>query len=220
MNAFQYLARNWPEVSQKVLQHLGIVGVAVAGSLVIGLLLGIVVSRPRLRAVGNVVIAITGVAQSIPSIAVIALIFVYTGIGPRTAIIALMMYGVVPILFNVSSAMVLVPPDMREAAMGMGMTPLQVLMRVELPLAAQSIMAGLRTTVTIDVSTATVASVVGAGGIGDIIFIGLSVVRPDMIIAGTLLVACIAILSDLLLALFQKSVVSRGLSASSQEGGA
>ena len=76
-------------------------------------------------------------------------------------------------------------------------------------------MAGLRTTVTIDVSTATVASVVGAGGLGDIIFVGLSVVRPDMIVAGTLLVAAIAVLSDLLLALFQKSVVSRGLSASS-----
>jgi len=214
VNAFRYMAQNWPEVSQKILQHLGIVGIAVTGSLIIGLILGIVVSRPRLQAVGRVIIAITGIMQSIPSVAVIALIFVYTGIGPRTAIIALTAYGVVPILFNVSSAMLLVPPDMREAAAGMGMTPLQVLMRVELPLAAQSIMAGLRTTVTIDVSTATVASVVGAGGLGDIIFVGLSVVRPDMIIAGTLLVASIAVLSDLLLALFQKSVVSRGLSTS------
>jgi osmoprotectant transport system permease protein len=76
-------------------------------------------------------------------------------------------------------------------------------------------MAGLRTTVTIDVSTATVASVIGAGGLGDIIFVGLSVVRPDMIMAGTLLVASIAILSDVLLALLQKSVVSRGLSIQS-----
>jgi osmoprotectant transport system permease protein len=209
------MVQNWPEVGQKILQHLGIVAVAVSGSLVIGLVLGIVVSRPRLQAVGRGIIAITGIMQSIPSIAVIALIFVYTGIGPRTAIIALTTYGVVPILFNVSSAMLLVPSDMREAAAGMGMTPLQVLLRVELPLAAQSIMAGLRTTVTIDVSTATVASVVGAGGLGDIIFVGLSVVRPDMIVAGTLLVAAIAVLSDLLLALFQKSVVSRGLSASS-----
>jgi osmoprotectant transport system permease protein len=209
------MVHNWPEVGQKILQHLGIVAVAVSGSLVIGLALGILVSRPRLQAVGRGIIAITGIMQSIPSIAVIALIFVYTGIGPRTAIIALTTYGVVPILFNVSSAMLLVPSDMREAAAGMGMTPLQVLLRVELPLAAQSIMAGLRTTVTIDVSTATVASVVGAGGLGDIIFVGLSVVRPDMIVAGTLLVAAIAVLSDLLLALFQKSVVSRGLSASS-----
>lgn len=215
MNAFGYMVQNWPEVGQKILQHLGIVAVAVSGSLVIGLALGILVSRPRLQAVGRGIIAITGIMQSIPSIAVIALIFVYTGIGPRTAIIALTTYGVVPILFNVSSAMLLVPSDMREAAAGMGMTPLQVLLRVELPLAAQSIMAGLRTTVTIDVSTATVASVVGAGGLGDIIFVGLSVVRPDMIVAGTLLVAAIAVLSDLLLALFQKSVVSRGLSASS-----
>ncbi len=215
MNPFPYLAQNWSDVSQKILQHLGIVGIAVAGSLVIGLLLGILVSRPRLQGVGKVVIAVTGIAQSIPSIAVIALIFIYTGIGPRTAIIALTLYGIVPILFNVSSAMLLVPQDMREAATGMGMTPLQVLMRIELPLAAQSIMAGLRTAVTIDVSTATVASVVGAGGIGDIIFVGLSVVRPDMIIAGTLLVALIAVLSDLLLALFQKSVVSRGLSITS-----
>jgi osmoprotectant transport system permease protein len=215
VNVFRYIAQNWPEVGQKILQHLGMVGIAVAGSLVIGLLLGILVSRPRLQGIGRVIIAVTGIAQSIPSIAVIALVFIYTGIGPRTAIIALTVYGIVPILFNVSSAMLLVPPDMREAARGMGMTPLQVLMRVEFPLAAQSIMAGLRTTVTIDVSTATVASVIGAGGIGDIIFVGLSVERPDMIIAGTLLVASIAVLSDLLLALFQKSVVSRGLSTPS-----
>ncbi len=215
MNAFQYLVRNWPEVSAKIVQHLAMVGVAVAASLVVGLVLGIVVSRPRLQKLGRAIIGITGVAQAVPSVAVIALMFVYTGIGTRTAVIALSIYGVVPILFNVSSALLLVPSDMREAAGGMGMTPFQVLMRVELPLASQSIMAGLRTTVTIDVSTATVASVVGAGGLGDIIFVGLSVVRPDMIIAGTLLVASIAILSDGLLAFLQKSVVSRGLSASS-----
>ena len=172
-------------------------------SLVVGLGLGIVVSRPRLQKVGRAIVGVTGVAQAIPSVAVIALMFVYTGIGPRTAVIALSIYGVVPILFNVSSALLLVPADMLEAAGGMGMTPLQVLMRVELPLASQSIMAGLRTTVTIDVSTATVASVIGAGGLGDIIFVGLSVVRPDMIMAGTLLVASIAILSDVLLAFFR-----------------
>jgi osmoprotectant transport system permease protein len=205
VNAFQYLGRNWPEVSAKIVQHLGMVGIAVAASLVVGLVLGIVVSRPRLQKVGRAIVGVTGVAQAIPSVAVIALMFVYTGIGPRTAVIALSIYGVVPILFNVSSALLLVPADMREAAGGMGMTPLQVLMRVELPLASQSIMAGLRTTVTIDVSTATVASVIG----------GLSVVRPDMIVAGTLLVASIAILSDVLLALLQRSVVSRGLSTQS-----
>ena len=95
--------------------------------------------------------------------------------------------------------------------MGVGMTPVQVLLHVELPLAAQSIVTGLRTTVTLDISTATVASVVGAGGLGDIIFVGLSVVRPDMIVAGTLLVAGLAILSDAGLALVQRSVVPRGL---------
>lgn len=212
MNAFQYLSRNWPEVSAKIVQHLGMVGVAVVASLIVGLVLGIVVSRPRLQKVGRAIIGVTGIAQSIPSVAVIALMFVYTGIGPRTAVIALSIYGVVPILFNVSSALLLVPADILEAARGMGMTPLQVLMQIELPLASQSIMAGLRTAVTIDVSTATVASVVGAGGLGDIIFVGLSAVRPDMIIAGTLLVASIAILSDVVLAFLQKSVVSRGLS--------
>lgn len=212
MNTFQYLSRNWPEVSAKIAQHLGMVGVAVVASLIVGLVLGIVVSRPRLQKVGRAIIGVTGIAQSIPSVAVIALMFVYTGIGPRTAVIALSIYGVVPILFNVSSALLLVPADILEAARGMGMTPLQVLIQIELPLASQSIMAGLRTAVTIDVSTATVASVVGAGGLGDIIFVGLSAVRPDMIIAGTLLVASIAILSDVVLAFLQKSVVSRGLS--------
>ncbi|HEY9093670.1 MAG TPA: ABC transporter permease [Candidatus Cryosericum sp.] len=211
MSAFRYLAQNWPEVGAKLSQHLSMVGAAVLVSLVSGLVLGILFTRPGLKQVGQALVGITGAAQAIPSIAVIALIFAYTGIGARTAIIALSIYGIVPILFNVVSALLLVPAEMLEAAMGVGMTPVQVLLHVELPLAAQSIVTGLRTTVTLDISTATVASVVGAGGLGDIIFVGLSVVRPDMIVAGTLLVAGLAILSDAGLALVQRNVVPRGL---------
>ena len=211
MSAFRYLAQNWPEVSAKITQHLSIVGAAVLVSLVSGLVLGILFTRPGLKRVGQALVGVTGAAQAIPSIAVIALIFAYTGIGARTAVIALSLYGIVPILFNVVSALLLVPAEMLEAGMGVGMTPVQVLVHVELPLAAQSIVTGLRTTVTLDISTATVASVVGAGGLGDIIFVGLSVVRPDMIVAGTLLVAGLAILSDAGLALVQRRVVSPGL---------
>ena len=211
MSAFRYLAQNWPEVSAKITQHLSIVGAAVLVSLVTGVVLGILFTRPGLKRVGQALVGVTGAAQAIPSIAVIALIFAYTGIGARTAVIALSLYGIVPILFNVVSALLLVPAEMLEAGMGVGMTPVQVLVHVELPLAAQSIVTGLRTTVTLDISTATVASVVGAGGLGDIIFVGLSVVRPDMIVAGTLLVAGLAILSDAGLALVQRRVVSPGL---------
>lgn len=211
MSALRYLAQNWPEVSAKITQHLSIVGAAVLVSLVTGVVLGILFTRPGLKRVGQALVGITGAAQAIPSIAVIALIFAYTGIGARTAVIALSLYGIVPILFNVVSALLLVPAEMLEAGMGVGMTPVQVLVHVELPLAAQSIVTGLRTTVTLDISTATVASVVGAGGLGDIIFVGLSVVRPDMIVAGTLLVAGLAILSDAGLALVQRRVVSPGL---------
>jgi len=211
VSAFRYLAQNWPEVSAKITQHLSIVGAAVLVSLVTGVVLGILFTRPGLKRVGQALVGITGAAQAIPSIAVIALIFAYTGIGARTAVIALSLYGIVPILFNVVSALLLVPAEMLEAGMGVGMTPVQVLVHVELPLAAQSIVTGLRTTVTLDISTATVASVVGAGGLGDIIFVGLSVVRPDMIVAGTLLVAGLAILSDAGLALVQRRVVSPGL---------
>jgi osmoprotectant transport system permease protein len=211
VSAFRYLAQNWPEVSAKITQHLSIVGAAVLVSLVTGVVLGILFTRPGLKRVGQALVGITGAAQAIPSIAVLALIFAYTGIGARTAVIALSLYGIVPILFNVVSALLLVPAEMLEAGMGVGMTPVQVLVHVELPLAAQSIVTGLRTTVTLDISTATVASVVGAGGLGDIIFVGLSVVRPDMIVAGTLLVAGLAILSDAGLALVQRRVVSPGL---------
>ena len=211
MSAFRYLAQNWSDVGAKLSQHVSMVAVAVLASLVSGLVLGILFTRPGLRRVGQALVGITGAAQAIPSIAVIALIFAYTGIGARTAVIALSVYGIVAILFNVVSALLLVPAEMLEAAMGVGMTPVQVLLHVELPLAAQSIVTGLRTTVTLDISTATVASVVGAGGLGDIIFVGLSVVRPDMIVAGTLLVAGLAILSDAGLALVQRSVVPRGL---------
>jgi len=123
VSAFRYLAQNWPEVGAKLSQHLSMVGAAVLISLVSGLALGILFTRPGLKRAGQALVGITGAAQAIPSIAVIALIFAYTGIGARTAVIALSIYGIVPILFNVVSALLLVPVEMLEAAMGVGTGP-------------------------------------------------------------------------------------------------
>ena len=212
-----YIVQNPKELFMLTLQHIYIVLIALIASIVIGLALGIFVARKGRMKMGKSVVAIMGFAESIPSIAFIALIFVYTGVGAKTAIIALAVYSIVPILFNVSSALLSVPEDIKEAATGMGMNDRAILLKIELPLSIKSIMAGIRTATTIDIATATVATVVGAGGLGEIIFIGIRALKPEMIAAGALLVSLLAIFSDIFLAYLQKKMVPKGLKIKLEE---
>lgn len=211
MKIFEFLLKEPERLLTLTVQHLYIVFLALILAILTGIVLGIFVTRGRYKRIGRAVVAITGTLQSIPSVAVIALIFVYTGIGVKTAVIALFIYSIVPILFNTSSSLLSVPESVKEAARRIGMTDFEILIKIELPLSMESIMAGIRTATTINIATATVVTVVGAGGLGEIILIGLRVVRPDMIFAGTIIVSLIAILSDLLLSYIQKFLVPKGL---------
>lgn len=217
MKIFNYLIKNPEKLLISTFQHLYIVILALIFAIIVGLILGIFVTRERFIKFGKVIIAITGMLQSIPSVAIIALIFIYTGIGVKTAVISLFLYSIVPILFNTSSSLLSVPMSVKEAAKGMGMTNFEILLKVEIPLSIESIMAGIRTATTINISTATVATVIGAGGLGDIILIGLRVVKTDMIFAGALIVSLLAILFDILLSYIQKILVPKGLRLKKEE---
>jgi osmoprotectant transport system permease protein len=129
---------------------------------------------------------------------------------------ALFIYSLVPVTFNTASGLMNVSPDMKEAAMGMGMTKNQILFKVELPTSIPAIASGIRTAAVINIGTAAIAAIIGAGGLGEIIFIGLRLMDVSRIFAGALPVAVLALVVDALLALLEKAIMSDGLKLSKE----
>jgi osmoprotectant transport system permease protein len=183
------------------LQHLRLVGTACSASLAAALILGIWGTRSSAPGLSAVRLAIRGtyLAQAVPSLAVVGLAMALLGIGEPTAIFALFLYSLVPMLRNTVEGLRGVDPAVLDAARGMGMSPTQVLTRVELPLALPVIFAGIRTAAVVTVGTAALSSQVGGGGLGGLIFTGLAMMDPPLILAGALPTALLAILSDRLL---------------------
>ena len=157
------------------------------------------------------VLLAANLGQAIPSIALLALVFTVTGFTFRTTVIALVVYAVLPILRNTMAGLRGVDADAVEAARGMGMSPLQVLLRVELPLASPVVFAGLRTALVLVVGTATLGNFVGGGGLGDVIKSGLTAAGLEpasrIVVVGAVLVAALALLADWLLGLVERVVV-------------
>src|SRR5699024_4691497 len=135
--------------------------------------LGILITRPWFRKSEWLIVNIANLGQTIPSLAVLALAMSFLGIGMPTAIVALYVYSLLPVLQNTIAGLDSVQPEMKDAAKGMGMTPLQILFRVELPNASSSILAGIRTAVVLNIGTAALAYLIGGGGLGVWIFTGI-----------------------------------------------
>jgi len=142
------------------------------------------------------VMGIANLAQTIPSLALFGFLLPLTGIGKPTAIIALWLYALLPILRNTLTGILGVDPAVRESAVAMGMTPRQILWQVELPLAAPSILAGLRIATVTTIGTATIAAAIGGGGLGVFIFRGISMVDTRTVLAGAIPAAVLALLAD------------------------
>jgi osmoprotectant transport system permease protein len=198
-------------VIERTLEHLMIFFFSWSLSVIVGIFIGIYITREKRRKYTNIALSITGITQSVPSIAVIALIFLFMGIGKLTAITALFLYGLVPIIFNTTSGIISVSPKIIEIAKGMGMDEKDILYKVEIPIALPAIFSGIRNSAIINIATATVASVIGGGGLGVIIFTGLSHYNGPIIFAGVLPVSLLAILVDTFLGMLEKKFVSRGL---------
>src|SRR5256885_4108174 len=159
--------------TRRIREHIGLCAVSTALAVVAAVPAGVAASRPRLRRLGSVLLFVASVGQSVPTIAVLALAFSVTGIGFRTAVIGLWAYSVLPVLRNTVAGLAGVDPAVVEAARGMGMSPAQILLRVELPLAWPGILAGIRAAPVVNVGTAALATFVGAGGLGALITTGL-----------------------------------------------
>lgn len=189
-----FLIRYGSEIVQRTGEHLLLVGIAITIAIVISLPLGVLITRKK--ALRQPVLAIANILQTIPSLALFGLLIPLVGIGAVPAIIALTVYSFLPIIRNTYTGIMNVDPAVREAGRGMGMTDWQLLSRVELPLALGIILAGVRVAVVIAVGIATIAAAIGAGGLGVFIFRGIAVVNNQLILAGAVPAAAIALIAD------------------------
>jgi len=187
-------------VSQ-TLTHIGLTFISLLIAIAIGLPLGILIAHKR--KLSGTVLGIAGVFQTIPSIALLGFLIPVLGIGAKPAIFALLLYALLPIIRNTYTGITGVDATIKEAARGMGMSYSQILFKVELPLAMPVILAGIRTATVINVGVATLASLIAAGGLGEFIFGGISLNNTNMILAGAIPAALLAIIFDFLLSLVQ-----------------
>lgn len=192
-------------------QHLVLVATSGAAAILIGVPTGIVLSRPRLSGIAEFIMQIFNVGTTIPTLAVLALSMTLLGIGFAPAFFGLFVASLLPIVRNTYTGLLAVSAPLREAATGMGMTPLQMLVRVELPNALYVIFSGIRTALAINVGTATLAFLIGGGGLGELIFTGIDLMDTGMLLAGAVPTAIMAILVDHLVGQAQHHLVPRGV---------
>ncbi len=185
------------EIAELTLEHITMVVIAVAIASALGISMGVALTRrPSLQRWG---LGFAGVMQTVPSLALFGFLIpipLIGGIGKRTAILALVLYALLPILRNTLTGILGVDAAVRESAVAMGMTDRQILWEVELPLASRTIMAGVRVATVTTIGTATIAAAIGGGGLGVFIFRGLASVDTAQILAGAIPAACIALLAE------------------------
>lgn len=196
-------------IQASFLQHIYLSFIALVIGIGIALPLGIFVARHRKFA--EPIIGVTAVFQTIPSLALFGFLVPLIGIGTMTALIALIIYALLPILRNTYTGITSIDESIIEAGRGMGMTTNQLLWQIEFPLALPFIMAGIRTATVLTVGIATLATFVGAGGLGDVIYRGLQSYNNALVLAGALPVAILAILFDLVLKWIEKKATPKGI---------
>jgi len=205
MNVLQFFAAHADEILNATREHLALVVISMAIAVVIGVPLGMaLVSRPRSR---SAALTIANIFQTIPSLALFGFLIplpLIGGIGMRSAVVALVLYALLPILRNTCVGLSNIDPAILEAAEAMGMTEPQILFRVRLPLATSVILAGIRTATVITIGVATIAAAIGAGGLGTFIFRGVAMVSDAVILAGAIPAALLALIADFLLGLLER----------------
>ena len=205
MSFWHFLQLNWPELLLLVRQHIVLVFISILVAVIIGMPTGILLTR--YRPLRGPVLGIANVMQTIPSLALFGFLIPLPfigGIGSRTALVALVVYSLLPIIRNTVTGILGVEPSVREAAVAMGMTDAQVLRQVELPLAMGVIVTGIRVATVIAVGVTTIAAAVGAGGLGVYIFRGLRQYDNNLLLAGALSAAVLALAADLFLGLLER----------------
>jgi osmoprotectant transport system permease protein len=205
MNTISFFSQHGDEILQATLEHIWLVVATMALGIAIGVPLGILVARrPWLS---KPILGTANVAETIPSLALLGFLLPAPWLGERAdrvAITALTLYALLPIIRNTAAGITGVDPAVREAARGMGMTPRQILWQVELPLSLSTVLAGIRVATVLTIGVATIAAAVGAGGLGEFIFRGLAMVNNQLILAGAIPAAALALLADFFLSVLER----------------
>lgn len=194
-----------------ITQHITMVFVSMLMAVILGLSVGIIFTRQRFRRYAGMVMYVVGLGQTIPSLAVIAIAMSFLGIGFRAAVFALFIYSVLPIARNTLAGITSVPSWIIDAARGMGMPNLVILIQIEIPNAMKVILTGFRVALVINIGTAALAFLIGAGGLGDHIFTGIALMRTDKLLAGAIPTTLLALIADYLCDLMGLVLIPRGL---------
>ncbi len=197
-------------------EHLVLSAAGVGLALLIGIPLAILITR--YRTVAGITMAVTDVLQTIPSMALLAALMIYLGLGNQTLVATLMIYSLLPIVRNTYTGIVSIDKGLIEAGKGMGMTRWQLLRMVQIPIALPVIMAGVRVAMVTAIGIATLGVLIGGGGLGAPIWRGMQIVDSSMILSGAIPAALIAILCEFGLAKLEKAVTPRGMRVSSPAG--
>lgn len=200
------------QLISKTVEHFYISIIALLIAIVVAVPIGILLSK--LKRTSNIVLTIAGVLQTIPTLAVLAVMIPIFGVGKMPAIVALFLYVLLPILNNTVIGVQNIDKNIKEAGTSMGMTRFQLMKDVELPLALPLILGGIRLSSVYVISWATLASYVGAGGLGDFVFNGLNLYDPMMIVSAAILVTLLALVVDFVLSRIEKWAVPKGLKVS------
>jgi osmoprotectant transport system permease protein len=205
MSLINFFLRHRAEIAQATLEHIWLVGAAMLLAIAIGVPLGVIVARrPWLS---KPILGGANIAETIPSLALFGFLLPVPWLGDRAdrlAITALTLYALLPIIRNTAAGIAGVDPAVREAARGMGMTERQILFQVELPLSLSTTLAGVRVATVLTIGIATIAAAVGAGGLGEFIFRGLAMVNDQLILAGAIPAAILALGADFILSVFER----------------
>ncbi len=209
MELITYFANNYHLILGKTIEHVVLAGISVFIACIIGIPVGFMITNNKKAS--SIVVNIANIIQTIPSLALFAFAMPLFGIGSKPAIFALSLYALLPIIKNTLIGIHNVDPAIIEAATGMGMSKSQVMFKVEVPLAIAVIMGGVRIATVTAIGIATIAALIGAGGLGQLIYQGISMMNFQMILAGAISSAVLALLVDYLLGLVEKSLTSDGI---------
>ncbi|MEC9373451.1 MAG: ABC transporter permease, partial [Planctomycetota bacterium] len=199
----------WERFWKHTWEHLALVGISMAGAIVIAIPLGVIAAKRR--RFGQAVLGVVGIIQTMPSLAILVFMIPLLGIGARPAIAALFLYSLLPIVRNTHAGLHDIAPAVRDSAEALGLSSLARLRLVELPLAARSILAGIKTATVINIGTATLGAWIGAGGYGQPILTGLRLDDMGLIMEGAIPAAGMAIAAQMLFEGVERLVVARGL---------
>ncbi|MDX1605131.1 MAG: ABC transporter permease [Candidatus Competibacterales bacterium] len=201
----------WPDIVYLTRQHIWLTLISGGLAILVGVPLGALMSRPFMRKVAESMMQVLNIGTTIPTLAVLALSMSWLGIGTTPAIFGLWIVSLLPIVRNTYAGIAGVAPHLKEAAHGMGMSPLQILWRVELPNALYVIFAGIRTALAINIGTVPLAFLIGAGGLGELIFTGIDLADTGMMLSGAIPTALLAVVVDFILSVLTFLLVPKGV---------